>query len=75
MTATWILCHDCNDRLVHIAVVVLGEALVGADVSGSEAVDLQLDDAVTGVCAGVLVSNLDVLSFQLERNLKTKTIF
>ena len=59
---TRILSHESNDRLVHLAVVVLGEALVGADVSGSEPVDLELDDAVAAVGASVLLTNLDVLA-------------
>ena len=66
---TRILSHESNDRLVHLAVVVLGEALVGADVSGSEPVDLELDDAVAAVGAGELLSDLNVLALVLERHL------
>ena len=67
---TWILCHDGNDGLVHLSVVVLCEALVGADVGGPEAVDLKLDDAVAGVGASELVADFNVLAFALERNLE-----
>ena len=71
---TWILCHDRNDGLVHLSVIVLGEALVGADVGWSESVDLKLDDAVAGVGASELLTDLDVLAFTLERNLKGEII-
>ena len=64
------MCHDGNDGLVHLSIVVLGEALIGADISWAEAADLKLDDAVPGVDAGVLLSQLDVLTLQLEGNLK-----
>jgi hypothetical protein len=66
------LCHDGNDGLVHLPVVVLCEALVGADVGGSEAVDLKLDDAVARVSASELVADLNVLAFALERNLEKR---
>ena len=66
---TRVLGHDGDDGLVHFSVVVLGEALVGADIGGGEAVDLELDDAVAAVGAGELLSDLNVLALVLERHL------
>ena len=66
---TRVLGHDGDDGLVHLSVVVLGEALVGADIGGGEAVDLELDDAVAAVGAGELLSDLNVLALVLERHL------
>jgi hypothetical protein len=71
---TWILGHDGDDRLVHLAVVVLGEALVRADVGGAEAVDLQLDDAIARVGARVLLAELDLLALVFERDLRTVSL-
>ena len=69
---TWILGHDGNNGLVHLSVVVLGEALVRANISGAEAADLQLDNAVPRVHAGVLLAQLNVFALQLEGNLEER---
>ena len=64
-----ILCHHYQNRLHHAAVIIDTIALIGTNIASLKAIDLKLDNTITGVVHGKLFTiNLQILTFKLEMN-------
>jgi len=65
-----VLSHHNKDWLHHVSIVIDTAALIGTNIRGTESIDAELDNTVSGVVNSVLISiNIKVLALKLEADL------